>query len=425
MSGVYVELKMNNKTMMENIRDFPKFINGKTIATAIAAAIFGWSACIIIISVAQNAGFTQNQIISWLFGIYTFGGLISIYLALKYRQPICGAWSVPASALVISGAVGQFGYSNITGAFFLAGLIVFILGITGLVGKIMRFIPLQIVMGMIVGAMIRFGTGMIVSGVEAPLIALATFTGFVALPKLTKNKISPVLGALIVGIIYCIISGNYHVTSSTFAFVAPQFVMPTFSLEATIAIAIPLAVLVIGAENAQAMGCLMAEGYNPPINGMTRVSGIGGMLSGLFGAHNANIAGPMTAITASSDSGEFEGRYAASVINGVLFGTFGIFASFALGFIYGLPSQFVSMIAGLSMINVIYNSIQEGFKETKFKYGAFFALVIGMSGIVILKISAPFWSLVGGTIVSLLMESEDFKIEKNITKQVEETQQDV
>ena len=36
----------------------------------------------------------------------------------------------------------------------------------------------------------------------------------------------------------------------------------------------------------------------------------------LVGAHNANIAGPMTAICSSSEAGPKEGRYVASVVNG-------------------------------------------------------------------------------------------------------------
>ena len=41
----------------------------------------------------------------------------------------------------------------------MAGVIVLILGASGLIGKIMRWLPLPIVMAMITGAMIRFGIG--------------------------------------------------------------------------------------------------------------------------------------------------------------------------------------------------------------------------------------------------------------------------
>ena len=110
---------------------------------------------------------------------------------------------------------------------------------------------------------------------------------------------------------------------------APEFTAPVFTLDAFLAIAVPLAVLVIGAENAQAIGVLYAEGYRPPINAMTVISGLGGIAAGFIGGHNANIAGPMTAICSSDQAGEDrEGRYAATVLNGILFAALAAAISF-------------------------------------------------------------------------------------------------
>ena len=97
-------------------------------------------------------------------------------------------------------------------------------------------------------------------------------------------------------------------------FTMPKLSMMKFNLGAIFSVSLPLALLVIGAENAQATGVLMAQGYKPPISFMTTMSGIGGIVTSLFGGHNANIAGPMTAICASEESGPKEGRYVAGLI---------------------------------------------------------------------------------------------------------------
>ena len=52
-----------------------------------------------------------------------------------------------------------------------AHLIVIILGFSGLIDKVMKWIPVPIVMGMIVGVMIRFATEMITSMTVSPLLA--------------------------------------------------------------------------------------------------------------------------------------------------------------------------------------------------------------------------------------------------------------
>jgi dolichol-phosphate mannosyltransferase len=192
-----------------------------------------------------------------------------------------------------------------------------------------------------------------------------------------------VLGALILGIIALIATKGLAIESTSFAYIPPRIIVPHFNVATILTVSIPLAALIIGAENAQAIGVLYTQGYKPPINAMTVISGFGGIAAGLVGAHNANIAGPMTAICSSEEAGENkEGRYAAGIINGIFFGLFGIFASFAIAFVKIIPSQLINVLAGLAMINVLINSFRDGFQTGKCKMGAFTALVIGASGFI-------------------------------------------
>ncbi|KZM55857.1 benzoate/H(+) symporter BenE family transporter [Aeribacillus composti] len=392
-------------------KGFTKHLNINTVSAGTLAAIFGCTGpALIIIGGAADGGLTHEQTISWLFAVYFFGGLLGIYLALKYRQPIAGAYSIPGAVLV-AGALSQFSLNEIAGAYFVAGVIVLLLGITRTIGKIMNWIPVPIVMGMIVGAMIRFGTGMITSIEKAPLIAGVAVLVYLLSVRFIK-VIPPILTSFIVSVILVVIMNEFQIQDQQSSFILPQILIPSFSLEAIVSVSIPLAFLVIGAENAQATGVLMAQGYKPPVNVMTIISGIGGMVTSFFGGHNANIAGPMTAICASEEAGKNkEGRYASVVVNGILFSLFGLLAGIVVPFVTALPSVLVGTIAGLAMISVLVNSLQSAFSETKFQVGAFFALIIGMSDISFFNISSPFWALVGGVLVSLLIEPHHFQKE--------------
>ncbi|MEK5323715.1 benzoate/H(+) symporter BenE family transporter [Aeribacillus sp. FSL M8-0254] len=392
-------------------KGFTKHLNINTVSAGTLAAIFGCTGpALIIIGGAADGGLTHEQTISWLFAVYFFGGLLGIYLALKYRQPIAGAYSIPGAVLV-AGALSQFSLNEMAGAYFVAGVIVLLLGITRTIGKIMNWIPVPIVMGMIVGAMIRFGTGMITSIEKAPLIAGVAVLVYLLSVRFIK-VIPPILTSFIVSVILVVIMNEFQIQDQQSSFILPQILIPSFSLEAIVSVSIPLAFLVIGAENAQATGVLMAQGYKPPVNVMTIISGIGGMVTSFFGGHNANIAGPMTAICASEEAGKNkEGRYASVVVNGILFSLFGLLAGIVVPFVTALPSVLVGTIAGLAMISVLVNSLQSAFSETKFQVGAFFALIIGMSDISFFNISSPFWALVGGVLVSLLIEPHHFQKE--------------
>ena len=299
---------------------------------------------------------------AWLLAIYGLGGLISLVMALYYKTPVTGAYSIPGAALV-AGSLTVFSFDQAVGAFIMAGVIVFVLGITGLIGRVMRWLPMPIVMAMIAGALIRFGIGAVTAIGTLPIVVGATVLAFFLSMRLTR-VVPPVLSALVVGLIAVWATGSFGTAEAGISFVMPEFTAPHFTLDAFLAIALPLAILVVGAENAQAIGVLQAEGYRPPINAMTVISGVGGVLAGFLGGHNANIAGPMTAICSSDQAGEDkQGRYAATVVNGILFAGFGIFAGLLVPLILMLPAPLIGAVAGLAMINVLLMAFQSAFTQ--------------------------------------------------------------
>ncbi len=388
------------------LRDLPRHLNGSTIASGLISTIFGCTGpALVVISASSSVGFSTADTVSWIFGIYVFGGLLGLILSLYYKVPISGAFSIPGATLMGTALAG-YTFRQAAGAFLIAGVIVLIVGLTGLIGKVMKVLPLEIVMAMVAGCMLKFGTNIITYTQKSVVVCGSAVLAFLLIPRIFK-KFPAVLAALIVGVAVAAATGSFGNMSSV-TYISPRLVAPAFSGSLILSCSIPLAALVIGAENAQAMGVLKAQGYNVPANTMTIASGIGGIVSGLFGAHNANIAGPMTAICSSDEAGPKEGRYAASVVNGITFLAFGLVAAYAIGFVNLIPVGLTYVLAGLAMINVLIQSFRDGFKSGKYKTGAFFALVVGVSGISILHIGAAFWSLVFGVIVSLICDRKDF-----------------
>lgn len=397
-----------NHRIHSGIRDMTKHLNLNAASAGLVAAVFGCTGpALIIIGGAEAGGLSHTETISWLFAVYFFGGLLGMYLSLKYRQPIAGAYSI-AGAVLVAGALTHFSLSEAAGAYAAAGALVFLLGKTGLVEKAMQWIPVPIVMGMIVGVMIRFATEMVTAVEAAPLLAGSAVVTYLLSSRFIK-RFPPVLSALLVSMLLAVVIKQFSVQGMDSTFLVPEPLMPAFSVEAIISIGLPLALLVICAENAQSTGILMAQGYKPPVSAMAIWSGIGGFIASFFGAHAVNTAGPMTAICASDESGKKEGRYAAAVVNGGVFAVFGVFAAFVVPFVAAMPAAIISAIAGLAMIGVLLSSLKMAFSDSKFQMGAFFAMIIGMSGVNFLSISAPFWAIIGSLAVSLIMEREHFE----------------
>ena len=387
------------------IRDFKKAVNAGTVSGALVALAFAYTGpAILAFQAGQNAGFTQTQTLSWVSTVYIAGGLLSFFLGLYYKMPIVGAWSIPGVAMV-GMAISGYSFNEAAGAFLVAGILVFLLGITGWVKKIMDWIPLPIVMGMIAGVFMKYGTGIVLNAKADIVVGAVCICAFLITPMITK-KIPPVLGSLVFGILAAVVRGQFHFEVSDYGLAGPIFVVPVLNPGTIMSVSIPLAVLVIGAENAQAIGVLKGAGYQVPVNGMTIASGIGGIATSFFGGHNANIAGPMTAIIAADGNGPKEYRYGGAVLNGIGLIIFGVLASYALGIVAGLPSALVSLLAGLAMINILINALKDAFGTGLYKTGAFTAFIIGMSGITILGIGSAFWALVGGAAVGVLADGK-------------------
>ena len=390
-----------------NLKDLRGNLNINTVSAGLVASIFGCTGpALIIIGAATTGALTYGETISWLFAVYFFSGILGMILTLKFRQPISGAHSI-AGAVLVAGALTHFSINEAIGAYLVAHLLVIILGFTGLIDKVMKWIPVPIVMGMIVGVMIRFATEMITSVTISPLLAGTSILVFLLSSKFLK-KVPPVLTTLVVAVVLAFLTNQFQFQSAGDLFVLPQIIMPIFSLDAIISIGIPLALLIIGTENAQASGVLLAQGYKPPNSSMAIYGSTIGLIASFFGAHAINIAGPMTAICSGKEVGPKESRYAASFANGVFFSIFGLFASLVVPFVVAMPGVIVTVIAGLAMLGVLINSLKAAFSANKFQMGAFFALIIGMSGVSFFNISAPLWAIVGSLLVSLLVESDHF-----------------
>lgn len=388
----------------EHIR---QHLNLKTISAGLVASIFGATGpVLIIIGGATAGGLTYVETISWIFAVYVFGGLFGLLMSLKYGQPIAGAFSIAGAVLVVE-SLAHYSIHEAIGAYVISNIIIIALGLTGLIDKVMKWIPVPIVMGMIVGILIHFAIGMIDALALSPFITGSAILVFLLFTRYSK-RFPPVLAALVVVVLVSFFTNEFQFEHVEKVFVLPQLIMPAFNLEAIVSLSIPLALIVIGTENAQATGVLLAEDYKPPIRSMAIYGSAFGFVASFFGAHAINVAGPMTAICASKEAGIKEGRYVAAFVNGILFIIFGLFASFVVPFIIAMPTLMITVIAGLAMIGVLLNSLKTAFTSNQFQMGAFFALIIGMSGIDFLGISTPLWAILGSLFVSLLIEREHF-----------------
>jgi benzoate membrane transport protein len=357
-----------------------------------------------IILAAANAGqFTHEQTISWMFAVYFFGGIFSIVFPLIYRIPITGAHSLSGVAFLVT-ITPHYSFSELVGAYVMAGLIMYIVGVSGLFTKIMTWFPKEIIAAMLGGMITTYVVRLISSVNELAIIGIPAVISYFIFVKWIK-RIPAVLGAVTVALIIVLFTQNIEMLAMETSYVFPNVYKPEFTFIGLFTISLPLALLVLSNDAAPGIGALESTSYKPPTKCIISASGIFTIITGLFGGQSANVAGMMTAICADEESGPREKRYMASVISGVLILLFGLFAWTIIPFVKVLPSSFVAMLAGFALIGVLGSSLQLGFSNQKFRLSSTFAFAITLSDISFFHISAPVLALVMGSFISKVIEN--------------------
>jgi benzoate membrane transport protein len=381
-------------------------------ATYAANGFVGWLFAVtapvaIILSVGSQGGLSEAEIASWVFGVFFFNGLISIGFCWLYRQPLVFFWTIPGTVLV-GPSLAHLSFAEVVGAFYLTGLLMFVLSVTGWVRRAMAVVPMPIVMGMVAGVFLRFGLDLVRALHQDLVIAgsMVLVWLVVSVVPALGRRMPPLIGALLVGIGAALLDGRFDAgTFATIEVIKPVLQAPSWSLAAAIELVVPLAITVLVVQNGQGIAVLRAVGHQPPVNAITAACGVGSMISAAFGGVCSCLTGPTNAIISSS--GERERHYTAGIFVGLLALAFGLLAPTFTRFLLEAPPAFVMTLAGLAMLKILQAAFTTCFRD-KFTLGALIAFLVTVADLPLFNIGAAFWGLVAGILVSRLLERQDY-----------------
>lgn len=396
--------------LRESLKVLWQNLNAAGVATGLVATLFStMGPGMIVMTAAKQGGLSDAQAVSWLLAIYGFGGLATMFMSLRYRIPVVIAYSIPG-AVLLGKLIPHFAFNEVIGAYIVVGLVTLILTLSGAIKKVVDHIPVPVMLGMVGGVLLSFATSMFTAAIKTPQIygiMIAVFFLAMAFKGFSK-KIPPIIMAIIAGVVLLVFFNLIKPIPLTWEIAKPVFVAPAFSFRAILDISIPLFFLVIGVQNIQAVGVLLAEEYKPPINAMYLVPSIGAFINSLFGAHPAVTAGPSTAICSSAAAGEKKDlRFIAAFSEGVFWFIFALLAKIVVDSVKMVPKEFTAVLAGLAMFEVFASAFKGAF-AAKFRFGALVAFFVAVTNLSILDIGAPLWAIILGILTSLLVEREDF-----------------
>lgn len=386
------------------LREIARDLGPQEIGNGFVALIFSASGPIAVILQAAAAGNLNSQeTSSWIFGAFLGNGLLTLLLTYLYRSPQAYFWTIPGT-VIVGDALTHLSFGEVIGAYMVTAVLIFLLGWTGLIGKIMAVLPPTIVMAMVAGIFLRFGLDLISSTTADPLISIPMILVFVALsimPMVAKVA-PPVAVAALVGTVVAIVAGRLSpgiLDNGVFA--QPIINTPEFSFAAIAELVIPLAITVVIVQNGQGTAVLGAAGHKQGVNLSAAASGLASIPMGLLGTTSTCLTGPTNALIVAGPNKER--HYTAAMVTGFGAVLVGLISPAFVGFMLAMPASFIAALAGIAMLTPLKNAFLAGFKGP-FSTGALVCFLVTVSELTIWNITAPFWGLVFGGIIAFLLD---------------------
>ncbi|MBI3058192.1 MAG: benzoate/H(+) symporter BenE family transporter [Deltaproteobacteria bacterium] len=386
-----------------NSLTFVRDLNGAALWAGLTTFVWFASGMVPLqIAVSSELGLDPAQSSSSIFIVWLSAALSSIVLSSYYRQPIPITWTIPG-LIYLGTLAGQFTFSELVGANLMAGFLIVVLGLLGIGGRIMDWIPLPVVMGMFAGSILSYVTRMVKATVEDLSIAGSTVAGYLLGKLIGSPRVPPMGLAIILG--GSAVFLTRQIASSSVSWGFPALVIPEidFSLSAFIAVSLPMLVLSMVLGNVQGLGFLLAQGYPVPVKPVTVLVGLSSIVNAMLGGYPAIVGRTAVAILAAPDAGPASGRYVGSLLAAALTVTLALAASPVTSFIAILPHSYVLVLAGLAILSSLQEAFERAF-NSRLRFGALIAFVVAATPFTIAGITAAFWAIVAGLVGSLLAE---------------------
>ncbi|MFA6262585.1 MAG: benzoate/H(+) symporter BenE family transporter [Bacteroidia bacterium] len=367
-----------------------------TVAGFVAVLVGFTSSVVIVFQAAAALGATPAQTTSWIWALGLGMGLTSAGLSLWYRQPVLTAWSTPGAALLVTAGVGV-PMDQAVGAFIVCALLITVAGASGAFARVMDRIPQALAAALLAGVLARFAFDAFTSLQREFTLVFTMLLAYLFGRRFWPRYAVP--GVLGVGMLLAAARGQLHGDGITWQWATPVFTMPSFTLAASIGIALPLFVVTMASQNLPGVAAQRANGYDTPVSPVVTATGVASLLLAPFGGYALNLAAITAAICMGREAHEDpKRRYMAAVMAGLFYITVGLLAGAVVGLIAALPKALVLAVAGFALLGTIGSALATAMKDDKSREAALITFLVTASGLSLWGVGAAFWGVVAGTI---------------------------
>lgn len=370
------------------------------VLAGVVGAVVGFASSFAVVLAGLRAvGADQRQAASGLLVLCVASGTVAVWLGLRQRVPIVGAWSTPGAALLVATGAVEGGFPVAVGAFVVSGLLLTAAGLFPVLGRWISAIPTSIAGAMLAGVLLNLCVAPVRALAEIPLMAGPVVLTWALLSRFARKWAVPV--ALLVAVAAIALTGPGLGAVD----VRPvlEVTVPSWSAQAMVSVALPLFLVTMASQNVPGMAVLAGYGYHPPLRGILVSTGLASTLGAPLGGHAVNLAAISAALSAGPDADPDPARrWIASVSSGVATIVLGIGSGLATALVLLSPPLLVEAVAGLALLGALVSAIASAVADPEGREAAAVTFVVTASGLTLLGVGAAFWGLVAGGLMTLL-----------------------
>ena len=310
-------------------------------------------------------------------------------------MPISVAWSTPGAALLAASAMPAGGFPEAVGAFLVCGGLILLAGLWPQLGRWVAAIPPALANAMLAGVLFGLCLAPVKAVAATPFAGLAIILAWAAMGRV--NRLLAVPAAVLVAAILIATGLDKATPLGGAPWAAPVMIVPQFSLEALVGIALPLFLVTMASQNIPGMAVLNVNGDRPAPGPLFAATGLFSLLAAPFGGHAVNLAAITAALCANPDAEPDPARrWQAAAWAGLTYCVFGLLAGIATRFVAAAPPALVQAVAGLALLGAFGAALRAALNDDRDREAAVITFLVTASGLTVFGISGAFWGLLAG-----------------------------
>lgn len=374
-----------------------------TVLVGVSAALIGFtSSAVVVLEGLRAVGATPHQATVGLMALCVLMGALCIGMSHRYRLPITFAWSTPGAAVLIAAGTAAGGWASAIGAFLICGVLLTLTALIPGLGTLIGRIPTPIAQAMLAGVLLTICLGPVQNFGSSPALIGILVVTWLVLQRFAARWATPAAFALaMILIAVTAAAGGDAISVST-----PRldWALPSFSLAATLNIALPLYLVTVAAQHIPGVAVISSYGHRVPWRPVLLASGLGTTAGAMFGAHAVNLAAITAAPAASPEAhADPARRWVAAATTGWTYLVLTPFVPVFVGLAQAAPDGVVGTVAAVGLLGTLGGAMIAAVADEQLRIPAVITFIVAASSVVIAGVSSMFWALVCGIVAHVIL----------------------